>query len=48
LLVLPGVAHEAIDDRPDVLHPALADFYQTTASVARIRAGDAATAMKET
>ena len=48
LLVLPGVAHDAIDDHPDVLHPALADFYKTTASVARIRAGDAATAKEDT
>ena len=48
LLVLPGVAHDAIDAHQALLHPALADFYQTTASVARTRAGDAVTAMEDT
>ena len=49
LLVLPGVAHDAIDDLPAVLHPALADFYQTTAAVAHARAtvGGRTTTMEE-
>lgn len=28
LLVLPGVGHEALAEAPDVLHPALTDFYR--------------------
>ncbi|MEO6206446.1 MAG: alpha/beta hydrolase [Candidatus Limnocylindrales bacterium] len=38
LLVLPGVAHDAVDDLPAVLHPALAEFYQATATAAHARA----------
>jgi pimeloyl-ACP methyl ester carboxylesterase len=39
LLVLPGVGHDALADRPELLHVALEDFYRSTASIARRRAG---------
>ena len=42
LLVLPGVGHDALDDRPTLLHVALEDFYRSTASTAERRAGAAA------
>jgi pimeloyl-ACP methyl ester carboxylesterase len=40
LLVIPGVGHDALADRPAMLHAALDDFYRTTEPVARARAGD--------
>jgi len=40
LLVLPGVDHDALVERPTLLHAALADFYRTTQAVAAVRAGD--------
>ena len=42
LLVLPGVGHDALSDRPELLHVALEDFYRSTASIARRRAGASA------
>ena len=42
LLVLPGVGHDALADRPATLHVALEDFYRSTASIARRRTGAAA------
>jgi len=42
LLVLPGVGHEALGDRAELLHAALQDFYRSTASIARRRAGASA------
>ncbi len=42
LLVLPGVGHDALVDRPGLLHVALEDFYRSTASIAQHRAGEAA------
>jgi pimeloyl-ACP methyl ester carboxylesterase len=41
LLVLPGVGHDALVDRPALLYAALDDFYRATESIARERAGEA-------
>jgi 3-oxoadipate enol-lactonase len=41
LLVLPGVGHDSLVERPALLHAALDDFYRSTESIARDRAGDA-------
>jgi len=43
LLVLPGIGHDSLVERPALLHAALDDFYRSTESVARDRAGDAHT-----
>lgn len=40
LLVMPGVGHDSLVDRPAVLHAALDDFYRSTESIARDRAGE--------
>jgi pimeloyl-ACP methyl ester carboxylesterase len=39
LFVLPDVGHDAIAARPTILHAALVDFYRSTESIARDRAG---------
>ena len=41
LLVLPGVGHDSLVERPALLHAALDDFYRSTESIARDRAGEA-------
>jgi pimeloyl-ACP methyl ester carboxylesterase len=41
LLVLPGVGHDSLVERPALLHAALDDFYRSTESIARDRAGNA-------
>src|SRR5262245_26886526 len=41
LLVLPGVGHDSLTDRPAVLHTALAEFYRSTELAARDRAAEA-------
>ena len=41
LLVLPGVGHDSLVDSPALLHAALDDFYRSTESIARDRAGEA-------
>jgi pimeloyl-ACP methyl ester carboxylesterase len=43
LLVLPGVGHESLVERPVVLGAALDDFYRSTEAIARDRAGLART-----
>jgi len=41
LLVLPAVGHDSLVERPALLHTALDDFYRSTESIARDRAGEA-------
>jgi hypothetical protein len=39
LFVVPGCGHEVMARRPALFNQALGDFYRSTASVARLRAG---------
>jgi pimeloyl-ACP methyl ester carboxylesterase len=43
LLVLPGVGHDSLNERPAPLHAALTDFYRSTERVARDRSAEAPT-----